>query len=37
MAKLLATPDASFRSDAVKYALVGLFRDLRGIAMATNR
>lgn len=26
-----------FRSDAVKYALIGLMRDLRGIAMATNR
>ncbi|GAQ78625.1 Nuclear transport receptor RanBP16 [Klebsormidium nitens] len=36
MAKLLTTPDAAFRSDAVKYALIGLFRDLRGIAMATN-
>ena len=26
-----------FRTDAVKYALIGLMRDLRGIAMATNR
>ncbi|MCI09855.1 exportin-7-B-like, partial [Trifolium medium] len=25
-----------FRTDAVKYALVGLMRDLRGITMATN-
>eukprot|EP00897_Mesotaenium_endlicherianum_P004381 jgi/Mesen1/3971/ME000210S03214 len=33
---LEATPDAAFRSDAVKYATVGLMRDLRGIAMATN-
>ncbi|KAK6934030.1 hypothetical protein RJ641_036924, partial [Dillenia turbinata] len=33
---LEATPDAMFRTDAVKYALIGLMRDLRGIAMATN-
>ncbi|KAJ7976521.1 putative Exportin-7 [Quillaja saponaria] len=33
---LESTPDAMFRSDAVKYALIGLMRDLRGIAMATN-
>lgn len=33
---LESTPDAMFRTDAVKYALVGLMRDLRGIAMATN-
>lgn len=26
-----------FRTDAVKCALIGLMRDLRGIAMATNR
>lgn len=32
-----STPDAVFRTDAVRYALVGLMRDLRGIAMATNR
>lgn len=32
-----STPDSVFRSDAVKYALIGLMRDLRGIAMATNR
>ena len=32
-----ATPDATFRSDAVKFTLIGLMRDLRGIAMATNR
>lgn len=34
---LESTPDAMFRSDAVKYALIGVMRDLRGIAMATNR
>ncbi|KAF9587660.1 hypothetical protein IFM89_004492 [Coptis chinensis] len=33
---LEATPDSMFRSDTVKYALIGLMRDLRGIAMATN-
>ncbi|KAH7547675.1 hypothetical protein JRO89_XS14G0001200 [Xanthoceras sorbifolium] len=33
---LEATPDSLFRTDAVKYALIGLMRDLRGIAMATN-
>uniref|UniRef100_A0A5B7AV32 Putative exportin-7 isoform X3 n=1 Tax=Davidia involucrata TaxID=16924 RepID=A0A5B7AV32_DAVIN len=33
---LESTPDAVFRSDTVKYALIGLMRDLRGIAMATN-
>ncbi|KAL4292157.1 hypothetical protein GQ457_14G020780 [Hibiscus cannabinus] len=33
---LESTPDAVFRTDAVKYALIGLMRDLRGIAMATN-
>ncbi|XP_021628258.1 exportin-7 isoform X4 [Manihot esculenta] len=31
-----STPDSMFRTDAVKYALIGLMRDLRGIAMATN-
>lgn len=34
---LESTPDSAFRTDAVKYALIGLMRDLRGIAMATNR
>ncbi|CAJ1972962.1 unnamed protein product [Sphenostylis stenocarpa] len=34
---LESTPDAVFRTDAVRFALVGLMRDLRGIAMATNR
>ncbi|XP_024031073.1 exportin-7 [Morus notabilis] len=33
---LESTPDAIFRSDIVKYALIGLMRDLRGITMATN-
>ncbi|KAE8683198.1 Cysteine-rich RLK (RECEPTOR-like protein kinase) 8 [Hibiscus syriacus] len=33
---LESTPDAVFHTDAVKYALIGLMRDLRGIAMATN-
>ncbi|XP_038719138.1 exportin-7-like isoform X2 [Tripterygium wilfordii] len=33
---LESIPDAIFRSDTVKYALIGLMRDLRGIAMATN-
>ncbi|KAJ0103399.1 hypothetical protein Patl1_05763 [Pistacia atlantica] len=33
---LESTPDSMFRADAVKYALIGLMRDLRGIAMATN-
>ncbi|XVF00108.1 hypothetical protein REPUB_Repub03eG0256800 [Reevesia pubescens] len=33
---LESTPDTVFRTDAVKYALIGLMRDLRGIAMATN-
>lgn len=37
MIGLKTTPDAAFRSDAVKYAFIGLMRDLRGIAMATNR
>lgn len=34
--RLESTPDAMFRTDNVKYALIGLMRDLRGIAMATN-
>ncbi|KAL4590442.1 hypothetical protein LXL04_003372 [Taraxacum kok-saghyz] len=34
---LEATADSMFRTDNVKNALVGLMRDLRGIAMATNR
>ncbi|WOG98164.1 hypothetical protein DCAR_0417505 [Daucus carota subsp. sativus] len=29
-------PDGMFRTDTVKQALVGLMRDLRGLAMATN-
>ncbi|KAH7288361.1 hypothetical protein KP509_31G023600 [Ceratopteris richardii] len=33
---LEATPDSSFRTDAVKFTLIGVMRDLRGIAMATN-
>ncbi|KAK7267202.1 hypothetical protein RIF29_19867 [Crotalaria pallida] len=33
---LESTPDAMFQSDAVKFAFIGLMRDLRGIAMATN-
>ncbi|PIA44208.1 hypothetical protein AQUCO_01700074v1 [Aquilegia coerulea] len=33
---LESTPDNMFRSDTVKYALIGLMRDLRGITMATN-
>lgn len=36
MVKLEATSDTAFRTDAVKYAFIGLMRDLRGIAMATN-
>ncbi|KAL3829837.1 hypothetical protein ACJIZ3_018639 [Penstemon smallii] len=31
-----STPETMFRTDSVKYALIGLMRDLRGIAMATN-
>ncbi|EXB44290.1 hypothetical protein L484_012209 [Morus notabilis] len=34
---LESTPDSMFRTETVKYALIGLMRDLRGIAMATNR
>ncbi|XWS08203.1 hypothetical protein CRYUN_Cryun41cG0059600 [Craigia yunnanensis] len=33
---LESTPESVFRTDTVKYALIGLMRDLRGIAMATN-
>ncbi|KAL5546843.1 hypothetical protein UlMin_006530 [Ulmus minor] len=33
---LESTPDAMFRSDIVKFALIGLMRDLRGLAIATN-
>ncbi|KAF3327052.1 exportin-7 isoform X1 [Carex littledalei] len=33
---LEATPEAAFRTDAVKHAFIGLMRDLRGITMATN-
>ncbi|KAK1281191.1 hypothetical protein QJS04_geneDACA015059 [Acorus gramineus] len=33
---LEGVPDAMFRTDSVKFALSGLLRDLRGIAMATN-
>ncbi|GAB4836168.1 hypothetical protein Ancab_001081 [Ancistrocladus abbreviatus] len=33
---LESTADAMFRSEPVKYSLIGLMRDLRGIAMATN-
>lgn len=35
--RLESIPDSMFRTDAVKYALIGLMRDLRGITMATNR
>ncbi|KAL5067134.1 hypothetical protein RYX36_018021 [Vicia faba] len=34
--RLNSTPDVLFQSEAVKYAFIGLMRDLRGIAMATN-
>ena len=34
---LESTPDPVFLSETVKCALIGLMRDLRGIAMATNR
>lgn len=37
MISLESTPDSAFHTDAVKFALIGLMRDLRGIAMATNR
>ncbi|KAJ0266295.1 ARM repeat superfamily protein [Hirschfeldia incana] len=33
---LESTPDSMFRSDAVKFALIGLMRDLRGISMASS-
>jgi len=33
---LEATPDAAFRTDVAKHAFIGLMRDLRGIAIATN-
>ncbi|KAL2478121.1 ARM repeat superfamily protein [Forsythia ovata] len=33
---LESTPETMFRTESVKYALIGLMRDLRGIAMATN-
>nr|GMD46474.1 exportin-7-A isoform X1 [Ipomoea batatas] len=33
---LESIPDSLFRSDDVKQVLVGLMRDLRGIAMATS-
>eukprot|EP00898_Chlorokybus_atmophyticus_P001655 jgi/Chlat1/2490/Chrsp175S02362 len=33
---LAATTADNFRTDGAKFALIGLFRDLRGIAMATN-
>ncbi|KAK9733076.1 hypothetical protein RND81_04G041800 [Saponaria officinalis] len=33
---LESAPDTIFRSDNVKYSLIGLMRDLRGIAKATN-
>ncbi|KAK7393039.1 hypothetical protein VNO78_21490 [Psophocarpus tetragonolobus] len=34
--RLESSPEALFQSDAVKFAFIGLMRDLRGIAMATN-
>eukprot|EP00249_Psilotum_nudum_P023856 c29008_g1_i2 orf=146-1945(-) len=33
---LESTPEGAFRSDGVKFALIGLMRDLRGLATATN-
>ncbi|PWA74654.1 ARM repeat superfamily protein [Artemisia annua] len=33
---LESIPDSMFRTETVKYALIGLMRDLRGIAMATT-
>ncbi|WOK95926.1 exportin-7-like isoform X2 [Canna indica] len=36
MVGLESTSDATFQSNAVKHAFIGLMRDLRGIAMATN-
>lgn len=34
---LESTPEEMVRTDTVKYALIGLMRDLKGIAMAINR
>ena len=34
---LESTPEGMFRTDTVKYALIGLMRDLKGIAMAINK
>lgn len=34
--RLESTPEALFQSNAIKYTFIGLIRDLRGIAMATN-
>lgn len=36
LVNLEAIVDAAFRTEAVKFAVIGLMRDLRGIAMATN-
>ncbi|GBG80488.1 hypothetical protein CBR_g30950 [Chara braunii] len=36
LVSLKETPDSMFRSKAVEYTLIGLMRDLRGIAMSTN-
>lgn len=36
LVNLESTPDQIFRNETVKCALIGLMRDLRGIAMATN-
>ncbi|KAJ3676579.1 hypothetical protein LUZ60_003991 [Juncus effusus] len=33
---LESTPDAAFRTNAVKFAFIGLMRDLRGVVMATT-
>ncbi|XP_010558032.1 PREDICTED: exportin-7-like isoform X2 [Tarenaya hassleriana] len=33
---LESAPDSHFRTDVVKFGLIGLMRDLRGIVMATN-
>ncbi|KAL8129299.1 hypothetical protein V2J09_018454 [Rumex salicifolius] len=33
---LESTPDSLFRNDGIKYALIGMARDLRGIAMAAS-
>ncbi|EPS69108.1 hypothetical protein M569_05657, partial [Genlisea aurea] len=35
-ATLESTPENLFRTDSAKYALIGVMRDLRGLAMATN-